>query len=381
MRTTLARRGLGAVLPLALAWALGAAVLAAPADARADTRSDAAAAPAAATGGTDRARTGAGQPAVSLIPPLRVGVAETADHYDRANCSANGTCDLQGRLSGAVPQVTYACGSGVTLRARRMTAAGLSSGCGSPRARDAYSHGAARDGGPVAGDRDSAIGTRYDADRPVRPVRCAAGDCGGSTNPPVNQPPVAAFDVTSLGLTATFTDRSTDADGGVVSRSWDFGDGTTSTAANPVKTYPTGRTFTVRLTVTDERGATGTVTRPVTIGADNGTVAECRDPDTRVLGRDCRRGDRSARSGELDHLYLFVPSGVDRLTIVTNGGGGDADLYYSSTGWATPASHTARATGSGSAHTLTVTGLQPGYHYIGLYGVTDFGGVSVITRY
>ncbi|MBL8297263.1 MAG: hypothetical protein JNN30_02840, partial [Rhodanobacteraceae bacterium] len=52
-----------------------------------------------------------------------------------------------------------------------------------------------------------------------------------------NQPPVANFSSATNGLTATFTDSSTDSDGTIASRSWNFGDGSTSTATNPTKTY------------------------------------------------------------------------------------------------------------------------------------------------
>src|SRR5205809_7597290 len=43
--------------------------------------------------------------------------------------------------------------------------------------------------------------------------------------PPQNKPPHAEFDVQCAQLTCTFTDRSTDEDGTITSRSWDYGDG------------------------------------------------------------------------------------------------------------------------------------------------------------
>ncbi|MGH8077649.1 MAG: M20/M25/M40 family metallo-hydrolase, partial [Lysobacter sp.] len=54
---------------------------------------------------------------------------------------------------------------------------------------------------------------------------------------PPNNPPVANFTSSVSGLTVAFTDTSTDSDGSIASRSWNFGDSTTSTATNPSKTY------------------------------------------------------------------------------------------------------------------------------------------------
>ncbi|HKS98367.1 MAG TPA: PA14 domain-containing protein [Rugosimonospora sp.] len=52
-------------------------------------------------------------------------------------------------------------------------------------------------------------------------------------------------------LTVNFSSAgSNDPDGDALSYSWDFGDGTTSTDANPVKTYPNKGVYTARLTVT-----------------------------------------------------------------------------------------------------------------------------------
>ncbi|HEX2249422.1 MAG TPA: galactose oxidase-like domain-containing protein, partial [Gemmatimonadales bacterium] len=91
------------------------------------------------------------------------------------------------------------------------------------------------------------------------------GSSGGP--PPPNSPPNAGFSSSCTGLTCSFTDRSTD-DGTVIAWSWNFGDGGTSTARNPTRTYANAGTYTVVLTVTDDRGATDqhsasvTVTRP-----------------------------------------------------------------------------------------------------------------------
>jgi PKD repeat protein len=73
---------------------------------------------------------------------------------------------------------------------------------------------------------------------------------------------VATADVTSGDgpLLVTFHgDGSSDTDGSIASYSWAFGDGGTSTLANPTHTYAPGQ-YTATLTVTDNSGATSTTT-------------------------------------------------------------------------------------------------------------------------
>src|SRR5262245_20478055 len=71
-------------------------------------------------------------------------------------------------------------------------------------------------------------------------------------------------------LTVSFSSAgSSNPGGGSLSYLWDFGDGTTSTAANPTHTYTssTVRTFTARLTVTSQSGSSSTDTVTVTVGS------------------------------------------------------------------------------------------------------------------
>ncbi|MGH3996423.1 MAG: PKD domain-containing protein, partial [Pseudonocardiaceae bacterium] len=82
-----------------------------------------------------------------------------------------------------------------------------------------------------------------------------------------NAAPVANYNHTINGLTVTFTDTSTDSDGTIAARNWNFGDGTSSTTANPSKAYGSAGTYQVALTVTDNASATNTLTKAITVTA------------------------------------------------------------------------------------------------------------------
>jgi PKD repeat protein len=84
-----------------------------------------------------------------------------------------------------------------------------------------------------------------------------------------NQAPTAAFTFSCSGLDCTFTSTSNDPDGTIATYRWTFGDGTSSTARNPSHSYASGGTYSVVLVVTDNRGATGTTSRNVTVVQPN----------------------------------------------------------------------------------------------------------------
>ncbi len=83
---------------------------------------------------------------------------------------------------------------------------------------------------------------------------------------PANQPPTAAFTPSCTFLDCSFTSTSSDADGSIVSYSWNFGDGSApATAQNPSHSYAAAGTYSVTLTVTDNQGAQGNVSHSVTV--------------------------------------------------------------------------------------------------------------------
>lgn len=83
--------------------------------------------------------------------------------------------------------------------------------------------------------------------------------------PPANAPPVARATVVVTGMTAAFdASGSSDSDGTIASYAWTFGDGASGTGKTATHDY-TGGTFTAKLTVTDDKGATATTDVPVSI--------------------------------------------------------------------------------------------------------------------
>jgi len=92
------------------------------------------------------------------------------------------------------------------------------------------------------------------------------GGNGGTPQPPANVAPVAAFSATTDTLTVSVTGAaSTDPDGSIRSYAWAFGDGGTATGVTATHTYAAAGDYKVTLTVTDNAGATNTISRTVTV--------------------------------------------------------------------------------------------------------------------
>ncbi len=87
--------------------------------------------------------------------------------------------------------------------------------------------------------------------------------------PPSNESPTANANgpyAGTTGVAVQFSSAgSSDPDGSIETYEWDFGDGNTSTAADPSHTYGSADTYTVSLTVTDNEGARDTATTAATI--------------------------------------------------------------------------------------------------------------------
>jgi PKD repeat protein len=83
--------------------------------------------------------------------------------------------------------------------------------------------------------------------------------------------PVANFSYVTIGLTANFTDSSTDSSGTIAAHAWTFGDGGTSSSTNPSHFYSAAGNYNVTETVTDNHGATSRKTSTVTVSNSGGT--------------------------------------------------------------------------------------------------------------
>jgi len=89
------------------------------------------------------------------------------------------------------------------------------------------------------------------------------------TGTPANAPPVANIAFTQTG-TSTFDFNGTasnDPDGSITKYQWDFGDGASALGVTASHTYASPGTYTVKLTVTDNLGATGSATLNVSVAA------------------------------------------------------------------------------------------------------------------
>ncbi|MDJ0356112.1 PKD domain-containing protein [Paenarthrobacter sp. PH39-S1] len=113
------------------------------------------------------------------------------------------------------------------------------------------------------------------------PVLQAQGD--GAPPAPPNASPTAGFSWAGAGLAVQFNAAgSADPDGTIAGYAWDFGDGAAGSGLSPSHAYAAQGSYQVRLTVTDDQGATGTAAKAVAV-TSTGPAPEPQPVDTAVV--------------------------------------------------------------------------------------------------
>ncbi|MFD4256242.1 ThuA domain-containing protein [Streptomyces sp. NPDC058534] len=151
-------------------------------------------------------------------------------------------------------------------------------------------------------------------------------------------------------LNVTFSSAgSADPEGGDISYAWDFGDGQTSTEANPSHSFATNGVRNVQLTVSDASGKTGTANVSVTVGNTEPKVTmktpahggffdfgdkipfdlDITDPEDGTA--DCAKAVVQPALGHDAHAHPIDPIKAcsGEFTTLFDEGHADADIFYS----------------------------------------------------
>jgi len=166
-----------------------------------------------------------------------------------------------------------------------------------------------------------------------------------------NLEPTARFrapGTANVGDGIRFVDESTDPEGGPLTYLWNFGDGSTSTARNPIHEYDTPEAVLVTLLITDDEGATHTATLTIVIfptirpeadfshepegGTIHDTVAffdESLDGDGSILAWEWDFGDGETSSRK-DPTHSFEDKGIHRVTLTVEDDDGNTDTVTKS---------------------------------------------------
>jgi PKD repeat protein len=231
----------------------------------------------------------------------------------------------------------------------------------------------------------------------VKTVSLTVTDSDGATDidfttVDINRRPVADANGPysgTVGVAVSFSSfGSNDPDGFIASYRWSFGDGTTSTAANPKHTYSTSGVKTVSLTVTDNDGATDIDFTSVNIinrrpvadanGPYSGTVGVAvsfssfgsNDPDGFIASYRWTFGDGfTSTAANPKHTYSTSGAKTVSLTVTDNDGATDIDFTTAQIIADLPPSVSVTSPSSGSTVSGTIT--------VGASASDDVGVVSV----
>ncbi len=192
-------------------------------------------------------------------------------------------------------------------------------------------------GGHVSRIADVAVSQgRLTATLPPQSVTLFVVPRGGAANQPPTAFPFAVPGGGAAPITVSFSgSASSDPDGTIVSYAWDFGDGATASGSSASHTYTTAGTYQARLTVTDDKGATGsdfvtiTVTPPsTTVNAPSNLSASVSgktvtlrwtDKSTNEDGFYVERGQTVKKTTTFTRVGTFGPNTTTFVQTVTSG--------------------------------------------------------------
>ena len=188
------------------------------------------------------------------------------------------------------------------------------------------------DFGDGSGDSGAVVGHEFSAGGSYDVTLTVTDDGGksGSVTEPVTAdgPPVAEFAAVCDGLVCEFDGSGSSDDGSVVEFVWDFGDGSGDSGAVVGHEFSAGGSYDVTLTVTDDSGKSGSVTRPVVVDAalvDAMSFVDAQQAPTSGAVRSTSvEVPSTTKTGDL--VLLFTANNTVAQSLSEPGGGGSWTL-------------------------------------------------------
>lgn len=166
--------------------------------------------------------------------------------------------------------------------------------------------------------------------------------CADDTTITIGDALTPAMGSSIAGLSVNYSNVSTTSTG-VASQLWDFGDGNTSTQANPMHTYPVAGTYTVCLTVTTNCGLTDSTCATITVPNCTNPIADFTSSTNSLTATftntstttgtttylwDFGDGNTSTQS---DPVHTYAASGVYTVCVLVSDSCGSDTTCYSLT--------------------------------------------------
>lgn len=149
----------------------------------------------------------------------------------------------------------------------------------------------------------------------VKLVVTGTNGCKDSITQTIQVTPIPNFIINNAnqcfnGHNFIFTNAS---QGTIISNAWSFGDGSTSTATNPTKTYSANGTYTVKLVVTEVGGCKDSVSKTVTV-SNAPIVNFVVDNNTKCAGTAFSFTNNSTGFAPLTYAWSFGDGGTSTAT-------------------------------------------------------------------